>query len=157
MPILGIDPGPSKSAYLIWNYHNNYIISMGIKDNRELLSILRDRDFNLSEPLIPVVEMIASYGMPVGKEIFETVLLIGRIIEIYDCQNLQSNLVYRKDIKLHLCGSVRAKDGNIRQALIDRFGAPGTKKNLGLLYGVSKDIWSALACAIFWQDKEGLK
>ena len=153
MPILGIDPGPSQSAYLIWNYHNNSIISYGILDNLELLSILRDRDFHLSEPLIPVVEMIASYGMPVGKEIFETVLVIGRIVEIF-CGG--AHLVYRKDIKLHFCGSARAKDGNIRTALIDRFGSPGTKKSPGVLHGVSKDVWSALACAIYWQDKEGL-
>ena len=28
-------------------------------------------------------------------------------------------LVYRRDVKLHLCGQARAKDANVRQALID--------------------------------------
>ena len=148
--ILAIDPGHVQSAYLIWDWRNKVIISAGIKDNSEMLDTLRHKgEFNLSEPLIPVIEMIASYGMPVGKEIFETCLLIGRMVEIFSGG---VHLVYRKDIKLHLCGSPRAKDSNIRQVLIDRYGQPGTKKAPGLLYGVSKDIWSALAVAIFWQD-----
>ena len=45
---------------------------------------------------------------------------------------------------------MRAKDSNIRQALIDKYGKPGTKKDPNLFYNdseqkVSKDIWSALA------------
>ena len=40
---------------------------------------------------------------------------------------------------------MKAKDSNIRQALIDRFGPVGTKKNPGWFYGVSKDVWAAIA------------
>ena len=154
--ILGIDPGYVQSAYLIWDWKNKVIVSSGIKSNPEFLDLLREKkqldlSDKLSEPLIHVIEMISSYGMPVGKEIFETCLLIGRMVEIFAGG---VRLVYRKDIKLHLCGTSRAKDGNIRQALIDRFGSPGTKKAPGLLYGVSKDIWSALAVCIYWQDNQ---
>ena len=71
--------------------------------------------------------------------------------------------VYRKDVKMHLCGSMRAKDTNIRQAIIDRYPASGggkcpqigTKKEPGPLYGVSKDIWSALAVAITYSETKG--
>lgn len=56
-------------------------------------------------------------------------------------------LIYRRDIKIHLCGTVKAKDGNIRQALIDKHGAPGTKKSKGPTYGVSGHLWAALAVA----------
>ena len=35
----------------------------------------------------------------------------------------------RQEVKLHLCNSARAKDANIRQALIDRFG--GKDKAIG--------------------------
>jgi len=58
-------------------------------------------------------------------------------------------------VKLHLCGSARAKDTNIRQALIDRYGgsaAIGKKAAPGPLYGVSKDVWSALAVAVTAAD-----
>jgi hypothetical protein len=48
---------------------------------------------------------------------------------------------------------MKAKDGNIRQALIDRFGVVGTKKNQGWFYGFSGDIWSAYAVGITYKDK----
>jgi hypothetical protein len=47
----------------------------------------------------------------------------------------------------------RAKDQNIRQALIDRLGPPGTKKNPGPTYGVTSHMWSALAVAVTAHDK----
>ena len=89
--------------------------------------------------------MVASYGMPVGKDIFETVKWIGRFEEaaatIWEVKTI---LIYRKDVKSYLCGSMKAKDSNIRQALIDLLGKEKTK-------GVSKDIWSALAVALTCQ------
>jgi hypothetical protein len=97
-----------------------------------------------------VIEMVASYGMPVGKEIFETVLAIGQMVEAWRGQH---TLIYRKDVKMHLCGSMKAKDSNIRQALIDRHGEPGTKNSPGATYGISKDVWSALAVATTYHDK----
>lgn len=73
--------------------------------------------------------MIASYGMAVGKEVFETCVWIGRFIEIARFKNIEVEYIYRKDEKMNLCNSMKAKDSNIRQALIDRFGEVGTKKN----------------------------
>src|SRR5690606_4735562 len=80
----------------------------------------------------------------------------GRFIQA--CQ-APSTKVYRKDVKLHLCGSPRAKDANIRQSLLDRFGpgkekAVGTKQNPGPLYGVKSHMWAALAVAVYWWDAE---
>jgi hypothetical protein len=43
---------------------------------------------------------------------------------------------------------MKAKDANIRQALIDKIGPQGTKKDPGPTYGISKDVWSALAIAV---------
>ena len=58
----------------------------------------------------------------------------------------------RKDEKINLCGNMKAKDSNIRQALIDRFGVVGTKKNPGWFYGVSKDVWQAIAVGVTYYD-----
>ena len=61
-------------------------------------------------------------------------------------------------MKLHLCHSARATDANIREALLDRYGpgkekAVGRKAAPGPLFGVSKDIWSALAVAVTFSDQ----
>ena len=49
---------------------------------------------------------------------------------------------------MNLCGQTKAKDTNVRQALIDRFGVVGTKKNQGWFYGFKADIWQAYALGV---------
>jgi len=145
--IIAIDPGNEQSA-MVW-LKDGEIARHEILDNEGLVqSLLYIGDTKETDV---VIEMVASYGMPVGKTIFSTCVWIGRFIQA--CP-LTVNLVYRKDIKLHLCNSMRAKDSHVRQALIDRFGEPGTKKNPGLTYGVHKDEWSALAVAVYWRDQK---
>ena len=103
------------------------------------------------------VEMVESFGMAVGKEVFETVFWVGRFCQAWEPNDWHR--VYRKEVKIHLCRSHRAKDGNIRQALIDRFSdgrgkdvAIGKKANPGPLFGVSADSWSALAVAVTYAE-----
>lgn len=144
MRIIAIDPGCTESAWIV--YEDGKIDSFGKHLNDSVLALMVHGRGHLA------IEMIASYGMPVGKEVFETCVWIGRFIEAWGGPY---TLVYRRDVKLHLCGSSRAKDSNIRQALIDRFGAPGTKANKGATYGISKDVWSALAVATTFHDKTG--
>ena len=87
--------------------------------------------------------------MPVGREVFETVRFSGRLQQLFIDSKIPCRFIHRREIKLFFCNSMKAKDANIRQALIDKFGSPGTKKNPGFLYGVKKDIWSALAIAVY--------
>lgn len=141
---LAIDPGTTESAWLLWN--GEQIIQSAKIPNEALRVFVRERG-----PFSRVViEMVACYGMAVGKSVFETVFWIGKFHEC--AQPLKVRLVYRKDIKLHHCGSVKAKDGNIRQVLIDRIGPQGSKKSPGPTYGLSKDRWSALAIALYDHD-----
>jgi hypothetical protein len=140
MSIIAIDPGTTESAYVAWD---GTVLDAGFVPNPVMREFLRARLEFLRATSI-AIEMIASYGMAVGKETFETCVWIGRFIEN---SPRPVRLVYRKDVKLHLCQSMRAKDANIRQALIDKYGPPGTKKNPGKLYGVSGHLWAALAVA----------
>ncbi len=143
MNILAVDPGTEQGAYLTWDSEAERIVCMGLLPNQQLLQMLRE-DFT---PSTCYVEMVQSYGMPVGKEVFETVLFIGRVVEIMESRQRLCHLVYRSDVKQHHCHSAKAKDSNIAQALRDKYGEKGTAKNPGKLYGVHDDIWSALAIA----------
>ena len=86
----------------------------------------------------------------------DTVLWTGRFAEA--AQRVPVVLLPRRAVKLALCGDSRAKDANIRQALIDRFGgsaAVGRKAAPGPLYGISRDVWSALAIAVTYTLRDG--
>ncbi len=146
--IIAIDPGTVKSAYVILDESYN-IEDKDIMENNRLAWFLTEIDSWVDF----VIEMVASYGMPVGREIFETAYWTGRFVQAHEPKTAGRIVrVYRKDIKLWFCNSLRAKDSNIRQVLIDRFGAPGTKKSPGKLYGVKKDIWAALAVGVWYLD-----
>lgn len=153
--IFAIDPGTYQSAWV--EYASGAVRDCAIEPNVNVLQRVKQmrRQWDYS-PL--VIEMIACYGMPVGRETIETCLWIGRFIE---ASNDKAKLMYRKDVKLHLCNSMRAKDANVRQALLDLFprtggGATpqiGTKAKKGPLYGVRSHIWAALAVAVTYEGK----
>lgn len=145
--ILVIDPGPTESAWVLFD--GTKLESFAKEPNETVLERVRQSRDNT---VACVIEQIASYGMPVGAEVFETVFWSGRFAEAYGAERVHR--LPRLRVKLHLCHDSRAKDGNIRQALIDRFGKPGTKANPGPLYGVSGDVWAALALAVTWCDRQ---
>jgi len=141
MAILAIDPGTTESGWCLFD--GNRVINAGVMQNPDLLAFIPVVD----DADALAIEMVASYGMPVGREVFETVRWIGRMQQVW--HNPEAvRFVYRQDVKLHLCGSPRAKDANIRQALIDKLGPVGTKAAPGPLYGIKSHVWSALAVAV---------
>lgn len=141
--ILAIDPGTTDSGWV--EFEDGRVLASGVSSNYELVTKLVGHHANKL-----AIEMIASYGMPVGKEVFETCVWIGRFIEAFAQPTIpmHDHLIYRKDVKLHLCGTSKAKDANIRQALIDKLGPQGTKANPGPTYGVKSHAWAALAVAV---------
>lgn len=140
--ILALDPGTTQTA---WCFYDRDTTLAGIDANDYVVELVKRSSADLL-----AIEMVASYGMPVGAEIFKTVFWSGRFAQ---ASSMKWELVYRKDVKMHLCGTMRAKDGNIRQALIDRFGKPGTKKAPGRLYGFHDDMWAALGVAVTAFDR----
>lgn len=155
--IMAIDPGPDQSGYCI--YDGAKLIESGVLQNADMLTRVQQ----WPAPRL-AIEMIASYGMAVGCEVFETCVWIGRFQQAW--RNPEAvELVYRQAVKLHLCGTPKATDANIRQALLDRFprsggGATpqkGTKAKPGPLYGVSSHAWPALGVAITALEATPLK
>ena len=157
MRIIAIDPGTEQSAIVKINRSIGdeppEVLSAAILPNEDVDSsglgfgVWRDDD-------LIAVEMIASYGMAVGAEVFQTCVWIGQFKAIWEARGgAKVNLLFRRDVKLELCGSPRAKDANIRAALIDLYGpgkerAIGLKKTPGPLYGFKADLWQALGVAV---------
>jgi hypothetical protein len=147
MRILALDPGTTQTAYVVFD---GGICSHGYLDNPALLEAIKTGALGSYDVL--AVEMVASYGMAVGATTFETCVWVGRFIERAAAP---WRYIYRKDVKMHLCHSMRAKDGNIRQALIDKHGVQGTKKKPGPLYGITSHTLAALAVADYaWETRE---
>jgi hypothetical protein len=148
--ILALDPGTTQSGWCEFDARGR-VLDSGVASNHDVLRwVQADRDAS-----ILAIEMIASYGMAVGREVFETCVWIGRFQQAWR-DPASVRLVYRRDVKLHLCGSSKAKDPNVRQALIDLFPATGggktpqigVKAQPGPLFGVSSHAWPALGVAV---------
>lgn len=152
MRLLSIDPGPAESAYIVLDGGMPYAFDK--IPSGQLLDDIRDGWFDACDHL--AIELVESFGMAVGKEVFQTVFNAGRFVEAWHAKPWSA--VYRKEVKLNLCHSMRATDSNIRCAIIDRFGgkeaAVGRKKTPGPLFGISGDCWSALAVGLTWLDAQ---
>ncbi len=157
MRVYAIDPGYEQSALVVFD--GVAVLNHQTVPNAQLLSEIADRTRHRDHVL--VIEQIASFGMPVGAEVFETVFWSGRFVQAWAGYHAEMpwDRVKRHTVKTALCGNQRAKDAHIRQALLDRFGpgrekAIGTKRAPGPLYGISGDEWAALAVAVTWWDSE---
>lgn len=137
--VIGIDPGPEEHGVVWYDQNSKRVVRAENLITINLVPLLFDFDGVVG------CEWIESYGMTVGKSVFETCLEIGRLVDAPK----QLRLIPRRLVKLHLCGSMRAKDPNVRQSLIDKLGPVGTKKNPGPVHGVAGHLWSALAIAVY--------
>jgi hypothetical protein len=176
MTIMAIDPGPEESAYVEVTPNCDIkggmgIVDYGIHPNSSIRAYLLAYCHTATEPRL-VIEQIASMGMAVGAETFETCVWTGRFMEAFESQTGVGVVrIPRIPIKVHICGTAKAKDANVRQALIDRFGGkkalqkykaaklnrhgavivPAVKA--GPLAGISSHCWAALAVAVVYVDR----
>lgn len=174
MRVLAIDPGNEESGWVCYDGHKKAVSSCGINRNEQLLKALdltrRVRPgfrpgFTPAAPSIfeeqhvLVIEKIANMGMTAGATTFDTCIWTGRFMQAWHEPD-EVTLMPRNKIKLYICGTMRAKDANVRQALLDRFPATGggktkqigTMKQPGPLHGMASHMWSALAVAVTAHD-----
>jgi hypothetical protein len=157
MRILAIDPGNEESGYALIDSITCKPLDIGKISNHALRTKIINQEFNSGVDHVSI-EMIKSYGMPVGATVFETCVWIGRYVEVVRDLFVDVDLVYRGDVKLHHCHSSKAKDSNVIQALIDRFASgvrnrgKGTVADPGWFYGFKADIWQAYALAVYTAD-----
>lgn len=153
--LIAIDPGTTESAYAI--LAENYVpLAVDKLPNEELCEIL-----GAYGPMDTIViERLASYGMPVGREVLETCEWAGHFARVALGNGARVEYLYRRDVKLHLCDDSRAGDANIRRALISRFAkhdlrtGKGTIKHPDWFFGFRADIWQAYALGVTWMDME---
>ena len=129
--ILGIDPGNELSAYCLCNYDLTPI-EFGKIPNGELIDKVISL-INNNKMQSVAVEHIQGYGMPVGKEVFETCYFIGKICDRIERNTSIKNIrrIYRKDEKLAIVGNLKANDTIIRHTLIDMFAKHDLKNGKG--------------------------
>ena len=187
-----IDPGDTESGWVqFWldPSHPSGIkpFTFGKMENRKLRRNLHDFCGNAKDHRgVLCIEMPRAQGMSVANEVFQTCVEIGRFLQTWGGSDWC--YCFRGEIKLDICGVARAKDPNVRKALIDIWGGEeqaiggkkcsrchghkvtgkkrkpcelcggtGWKVPPGPLYGMSKDIWAALAVAISWAKTQERK
>ena len=159
--IVAIDPGNEKSGFIIVEHDGEEIcrvLEVGKIENNVLLSLIAQKLYGNGYDV--AIEMIAGMGMTVGQEVFDTCVWIGRFWQTVLWQTgYGPTRIFRREEKLDLCGSLSAKDANIRQSLVDRYapGQPnfgkGTTKDPGFFYGFSADMLAAMAVSTKYFDK----
>lgn len=147
--ILAIDPGTTHSGVVL--FANGAPASSAVVDNRDVLAIIADHRGAVA------IEKVVSYGMAIGQETIDTIMWIGRFLQVAGPH--RTRLIPRKEVCKHVCNDGRAKDANIRQALIDKWGgkaqAIGNIKQPGPLYSVKSHAWAALAVAVTAAETKG--
>lgn len=152
MRVLALDPGDTQTGYCFIDAETLRPIRFGKEDNQIVLLLVQLEAYDLL-----VSERVASYGMAVGRSVFETCEWVGRYTQ---ASHAPVVYIYRQEEKIHICHDSRAKDSNIRRALIDRFAqhdlknGRGTKKKPDWFYGFKKDVWAAYAAGITYIEKE---
>lgn len=155
MIILALDVGTEQSGYCLMDRETYKPLEFGKIDNFTLLeNVVRHGVYD-----VLVYEEFQSYGMPVGKSTIASITWNGRYIQASCERKIPYFPVYRVEEKINLCGTTKAKDANLRQAMIDRFATfdfkngKGTKDNRDWFYGFSKDAWSAAIIGVTFIDR----
>lgn len=156
--IVAIDPGTTHDGVVVLDADTGAVVFGAIMSHADTLVTITNWRMYPGAHL--AVEMIASYGMSVGREVFETCVWIGRFLHHWhgDIYPHAESLVYRREVKIELCGSPKAKDANVRQAILDLYGgskkaAKGTKSDPGPLFGFKADMWQALGVALTYRAR----
>jgi hypothetical protein len=158
MTLVCIDPGPEVSGFCVLD--GTTLVEASVGHNEEIRRALRLEWRQRADPVL-VLEQVAHMGMAVGKDVFDAVYWSGRFHEAwvgFDAGRFRPVVgLTRHEVKVALCGTVRATDANIRQALVDRYGgsqaAVGRKRAPGPLFGVRSHAWAALALGITYLQR----
>lgn len=147
--VFAIDAGSTHSGYAILERDPIQILkektpTFGKIPNEELLEIIphwtKNTDFAIEFPY-PKNNVVAF-------EVFLMTAWVGRFQQVIEQNHGRHFKVFRHREKSVLCRSGAANDSQIRASVIDLLGGKGTRENPGNTYGVTADVWQALAVGI---------
>ncbi len=161
MIYIGIDPGPEESAVVSLD-DTGVVYYAKDEKNADVVNVIGSTAHPV-ESILFAIEDFTPYGKSLGHESLETIKWIGEFRRACKDRRLyrlsvQYVEIPRPEIKQHLCDCRTAKDADVRDALIHRYGpgkerAVGTKKAPGPLYGLKSHHWAALAVAVTAMDR----
>lgn len=139
--IIGVDPGPEESGYVICDRFKPYV-SDKVK-NDSLIRILENEtriDLVLIER--PVCRKWA------GASVSDTAIWTGRFMQ---ASPVKVGLINRQKVRMHMVGK-KATDADIRFKIIERFYPEYCLKEPGMFKGFKSDIWQAYALIVTYLD-----
>lgn len=162
MNILAIDPGNEESAFVIWDTERKRCINKGKIKNIDMLDIISNSNYKEA-----CIEMISSYGMPIGQTTIDSCVWIGIFKNEIENTGKKAYLIFRQSVKMHHCHSLNGiNDSSVNMVLKQKYGEDNTIKkpnlvfwneeveeNMGTKY-MNGDIWSALSIATYWSEKK---
>ena len=146
--VMGIDPGPTESAYAIVRPDYTLVEARKLLIGDMFYKFLDD---SLAGVRIIVIEGLACYGRPVGRETFETAYVVGDLRTRAAVLGIPWLLYDRPTYANAIAGTNKVTDAMLYQALRLRFG-DATKG--GPLYGLRghSDLRSAYSLAVYYLD-----
>lgn len=153
--VLAIDPGNEATGWVIADKGTRKPLEFDKTENSQLAQMMIDGTLQFDEF---VSERMESMGTLIGRTVLEACEWVGRFSQIAECLGCKVNYVYRHEEKVHICHDSRAKDANLRRALIDRFAktanGKGTAKDPDFFYKFKADVWSAYCVLTVHCDRE---
>lgn len=157
MLVYALDPGYKETALVILDAATKKVLRYAYAENNEIIksiSTSAEADGRYGEDVLCIEKIEFMRQIP-GMEVFDTVHWSGRFHQAWEAVAPgRCYLVTRRQVKLHLCGTMQAKDPQIRQAVAEGYGGPerakGSKRMPGPLYGISGHLWQALAVGLTW-------
>lgn len=146
--ILGIDPGTTESGYALIgaDWRDAGPAQAGVMDNRQVLK--RITRYHLEHGASVAIEMVSSYGARVGQTTFDTVVWIGRMVQLCESHGIRYRLIKRHEVKKQIAPGQKSNDAVIRRKMIEAMGWSNedTRANAKRI-GLKSHAWQALAVA----------
>lgn len=149
--ILSIDPGTKKSGVVerIDGRVRAYYL-----DNGQVRQAITDAVVTKGIPIVAVETMEDSYGRSVDSNTTLTLEETGVFLYLAETAGATVIRCPRRAVKKHICGSMSAKDPDVKAAMIKRFGEEGTKKAPGPTFGFNGHCFQALAAGVYAEETQ---